>query len=100
MSVLTKEELLQKLSSAMGENTTDDVIQLMEDASDTLNDYDTRAKGDGKDWKAEAERIDKEWREKYRNRFFSHGANDDDDDDDYADDNPKQLTFDKLFKEG
>ena len=100
MAVLTKEELLKNLSTAIGENTTDDVIKLMEDASDTLNDLDTKARGDGKDWKAEADRIDKEWREKYRNRFFSGSSNDDDDDFENDNDKPKKLTFENLFKEG
>lgn len=100
MAVLTKEELLKNLSTAIGENTTDEVIKLMEDASDTLNDLDTKARGDGKDWKAEADRIDKEWREKYRNRFFSGSSNDDDNDFDNDNDKPKKLTFENLFKEG
>lgn len=100
MSILSREEFLQKMKDRIGEDTSDDSLAFLEDMTDTYDDLDKKAKGDGKDWKAEAQRIENEWREKYRNRFY----NNDNDDDDNDDENmfgkpPKKLTFENLFKE-
>lgn len=97
MAVLKREEILQKLNATVGDNNSDEVIALIEDVTDTFTDLENKAQGDGKDWKAEAERIDKEWRERYRTRF-TKGSNSDDDDDDQNKGGKKEYTFDKLFK--
>lgn len=98
MAVKTREEIMESIRSRFAEDTSDEVITLIEDVSDTLTDYENKAKGDGKDWKAEAERIDKEWREKYKARFFG-GAPEPEDEPDEPEDQ-KILTYDELFKEG
>ena len=99
MAVRSREEIIAQLSERVGSDTSDETITLIEDITDTLAEYETRANSDGKDWKAEAERIDKEWREKYVSRFSSGGTPDDEIDklkkgigNDYS--------FEKLFKEG
>lgn len=98
MAVKTREEIVAQISARIGDDTSDDAIALMEDVADTLADLEEKAKGDGKDWKAEAERIDKEWREKYISRF--NGKTDDNDDIiEPNDDENKRLTFEALFEE-
>lgn len=97
MSVLNKEELMTKLSARIGEDTSDEAIQLLEDVSDTLADYESKAAGDGTDWKAESERIDREWRERYIARF--NGA-ETEDEPFVPKDEPKNYTYENLFKEG
>lgn len=99
MSILTRDELLQRMKDRIGEDTSDDSIHFLEDIADTYDDLDKKAKGDGKDWKAEAERIDNEWRAKYRDRFYNPPNDDDNNDENVFGKPPKKLTFESLFKE-
>lgn len=71
MAVKTREELLNAIKARIGEQTDDDTISFIEDVSDTLSDLETKAKGDGEDWKTKFEENDKDWRKKYTERFFS-----------------------------
>lgn len=97
MAIRSRDELLNSIRTRIGDDTSDEAISLIEDIQDTMADYENRASGDGIDWKKKYEDNDKEWRTKYRDRFFSGGGGDDDSDPDPA---PKRLTFDELFKEG
>ena len=99
MAIKTKDEILSSIRDKFAEDTSDAVIGLIEDISDTITDLETKAKGDGKDWKAEAERIDNEWREKYKARFFSGNSKDtDEEESDEVDDTIKNYNYDDLFK--
>lgn len=98
MAVKSREEILSQINARIGEDNSDEALALIEDVTDTLTDLETRASGDGKDWKAEAERIDKEWREKYRARFSS-GSSEEDNTLGSNGGTEKQYTFDKLFNE-
>lgn len=100
MSVLTREELMSQVKSHFGEATDDASLKFIEDISDTITDLETKANGDGEDWKAKYEENDKNWREKYRERFFSSSKEDDDngDDGDDNDNHETPKTFDELFK--
>lgn len=97
MAVRSREEIHAQVEALVGDNTSDAAIALFEDIADTFADLQGRATGDGTDWKAEAERIDREWREKYVKRFKS-GSADGDDDPAPKDDTDKEYTYDKLFK--
>lgn len=97
MAVRSREEITSQLSTIIGDSTSDEAIALLEDLSDTITDLEGRANGGGTNWKAECERIDREWREKYVNRFKSGGADDDTDLDPKPEPN-KALTFENLFK--
>lgn len=98
MAVLSREELIAKVAERIGDDTSDEALAFTEDVSDTLADLETKAKGDGTDWKAKFEQNDKEWRDKYKARFFG-GSSDDDDDDNDNDNGTKPKTFNDLFKE-
>jgi hypothetical protein len=69
MSVISKADLLKKFSEIVGDDNSDKVLDFMGDLSDTMDDYDTKTKGDGVDWKAKYEENDKNLRQKYRDRF-------------------------------
>ena len=97
MAIKTKEELLASLKQTFGDNTDDATLSLIEDVTDTYDDLNSKAKPDGKDWKAEAERIDKEWRQKYHDRFFNP-VEDEKDPLDAGDPEPKKRRFEDLFK--
>ena len=95
--VLTKDDLIESVRTRLGEDTSDEAISFLENVTDTINDYEDKAKGDGKDWKAEAERIDKEWREKYISRF--NAPVDDKDDIEHKDVEEKKIkSYEDLFK--
>lgn len=98
MAVKTKDEILESIKSRFSEDTSDEALAFLEDVSDTFADYEQKIKGDGKDWKAEAERIDAEWRQKYKDRFFGGAAEPEDEPEEPED--QKILTYEELFKEG
>ena len=101
MAVKTKEEILASIQAHFVDDTSDETLTFLEDVTDTLADYESRANGDGTDWKAEAKRIDDSWREKYKARFFSRSADEpDDSDDSQIPDEIKPMKFEDLFKEG
>lgn len=70
MAVLGKEEIMNRLKELVGEDTSDDTLKLFEDVSDTMDEL-TSKNDNGEDWKEKYETLDKEWRAKYRERFFS-----------------------------
>lgn len=90
--VRTKEELLSSIREVFGDNTDDNSLAIIEDISDTMDSF-----NDGKDWKAEAEKIDKEWRQKYHDRFFNPTSEKDEDPLDAGDPEPKKYRFEDLF---
>lgn len=71
MAIKSKEEILEQINARIGEDNSDEAITLIEDITDTLDDFETRANGDGVDWKSRYEENDKEWRNKYKERFFN-----------------------------
>lgn len=102
MAIKSKEELIQIVSDRIGEDSSDEALALIEDVTDTLNDLETRAQGDGTDWKAEYNKLDNEWREKYKARF-TDGINNDNDNNndknnDKNNDTPKSYKYEDLFE--
>lgn len=95
MGVKTREEILEKLRARVGEQTDDETIAFLEDVTDTLSDLETKAKGDGTDWKTKYEENDAEWRKRYTERFYS--SDNPDTEPPKSDETPKPKTFDELF---
>ena len=102
MAILTREQLLANIRNLIGEDTSDNALKLIEDVSDTVNDYENKAK-DKTDWEKRYKENDEEWRKRYKERFFNAPVKEDDSktpSDDEDDDNKnKNLTYDNLFKE-
>lgn len=96
MAVKTREEILTAVKARVGDQTDDETIAFLEDITDTLSDLETKAQGDGTDWKAKYEENDAEWRKKYTERFYSSEPNDDPESP-KPDDTPKPKTFAELF---
>lgn len=100
MSVRKIEEILDAVKTRIGDATDDETISFIEDISDTLNDYDTRVKENG-DWKTKYDELDKNWRERYRDRFFNQERKEDEKAKEFeemgkeANESPK--TFEDLF---
>ena len=95
MAVKTREEILESFKSILGENTDDETISFLEDITDTLDDFEKRANGDGTDWKSKYEENNENWRKKYTERFFSDEPEPNPTPE--PDDTPR--TFSDLFKE-
>lgn len=68
MAILTREEFLARLQSRIGEDTSDEALQIIEDFSDTFDDLAERASND---WETRYKENDAEWRRRYRERFFT-----------------------------
>lgn len=89
MAVRSKEELLEIIKDRIGEDTSDEAISFIEDVTDTLNDFETRA---GEDWEEKYRQLDEEWRIKYKERFFNT-------ENEEEEEKKEVLTFNDLFKE-
>ena len=76
MAIRSKEEILESIKAKFADDSTDEAISIIEDINDTLADLEAKT-ADATDWKAKAEQIDAEWREKYKERFFSGPVEDD-----------------------
>lgn len=97
MAVKTKDELLTEYRELVGADLTDEQIAFVENITDTITDYETKANNDGENWKAKYEENDAMWKKKYTERFFSKDSTDDEDKPN-SDTPPKKLmTFDDLF---
>lgn len=91
--VRTKDELLASIKDRFKDDTSDETISFIEDVSDTINDLETKA-SDETDWKSKYEENDKQWREKYRDRFFNSEG---DGPKQLDEEQPKPMNFEDLF---
>lgn len=97
MAVVNKDTIMERLRENFNDNDSDDVLGLLEDVTDTLNDYQSRLEENG-DWKERYEQNDREWRQKYKDRFFNNEPEPDPEPD--PDKDPEQATpttFEELF---
>lgn len=101
MAVVNKDTIMERLRENFNDNDSDDVLGLLEDVTDTLNDYQSRLEENG-DWKERYEQNDREWRQKYKDRFFNNEPEPDPDPEPEPepDKDPEQATpttFEELF---
>lgn len=94
MAKLSKEELLEKVRTYVGDRTDDESIEIVEDINDS---FDT---SDADEWKQKYEENDKMWRDKYISRFFEKKEEENHDTPtDHEEEEKEYHTFDDLFKE-
>lgn len=98
--VKSKEELIEEIRTVVGDDTSDNVIALIENVSDTIAELETT---DGEEWKQKFEENDKMWREKYISRFTEGEAEPTEPTEPTTepttDDEEKEKTFEDLFEE-
>lgn len=99
MAVKTREEILESFKTRLGEDPDDESISFLEDVTDTLDDFEKRANGDGTDWKSKYEENDASWRKKYTERFFSGEPNPEPKPEPKPEPDNTPKTFSDLFKE-
>lgn len=71
MAVKTRDEIITSLRAKLGDDTSDEVITILEDVSDTFSDYESRI-SESDDWKTKYENLDQKWRKRYTERFYSN----------------------------
>lgn len=64
-------ELIETVRSRIGDNPDDESVVFLEDITDTLTDYENKTK-DNTDWKKKYDDLDKEWKQKYVERFLEY----------------------------
>ena len=89
---LSREELLEKVRTYVGDRTDDESLSLIEDVNDTV------VESDSEDWKTKYDELDKTWREKYKARFFS-GKHEETEDESEEDSEEEKESYDDLFEE-
>lgn len=96
----TKSELLEQVRAIIGEDTSDNALNLLSDLSDTIDDYEKSSSG-GEDWKKKYEENDAQWRQKYKERFFAKiETKEDSEDNEPSIEEPKEeqkTKFEELF---
>lgn len=101
MAVLGKDDFFKALHEKVGTDSSEESLTFLENMTDTYNDLENRANGDGVDWKKKYEENDKAWQDRYRHRFFnSDGGNPSSNDPDPNANgyDPTEITIDDLFK--
>lgn len=90
----TKKEVLELLKAYVGDRTDDESIAIIEAVSDSIAE-------DAENWKQKFKDNDREWREKYTNRFFEGDKNKEPEikDKESEVDNNEDVSIDDLFKE-
>ena len=95
MAIRSADEIISAFSNIIGDRNDDDVLNFIEDVTDTINDSKTNYKEMYEAAVSENERLDTEWRNRYRERFESGVDVDDTRDDPPA--MPKRYTYEELF---
>ena len=73
MAVRTRDELMEMVRNRIGEDNSDEALAMLEDMTDSLNDYEARINEAG-DWKTKYNENDAAWRQRYRERFENQPA--------------------------
>lgn len=101
--VLSKEDFMKRLQERIGDDTSEDALSFIEDFTDTFNDLETRSTSDGEnEWKTKYDELDKNWREKYKARFFESKTEPEEVKEEQKEDVEKDgedTSFDDLFEE-
>ena len=94
MAKLSKDELLEKIRTYVGDRTDDETLAIIEDISDSFD------SSDADEWRQKFEENDKMWRDKYISRFFEKNDDGIEDPTGEKDDEEKEYkTFEDLFEE-
>lgn len=113
MARLTPTDFMNKVKAIIGDRDDDEALSFLEDCKDTITEDETDWKKKYDDVVKEKEDLDKEWRTKYKERFYSSDSHTDTDTtktnpahidtkDDKKEVDPieeaEKIRFDDLFK--
>ena len=83
MAKLTQKDFMTKLQAIIGDRTDDEAISFIEDCKDTISDAGDEWQKKYEDAVKEKEELDKSWRKKYTDRFFSADSHNDNNNDNH-----------------
>ena len=93
MAKLSKDELLEKVRTYVGDRTDDETLEIIEDISDSVD------SSDEDEWKKKYEENDKMWRDKYISRFFDKKEEELDTPTEHEEEEEEYNSYEDLFKE-
>lgn len=96
MAVLEKEAFMNLIKAKIGDSTSDEDLKFLEDVTDTYNDLEQKSTNE---WEEKYNNLDKEWREKYKARFFQTDNEDENNiNNNNEDENKDDVQIEDLFK--
>ena len=103
MAILTREDYLERLNTLVGEDNSDEALQIIEDFTDTFDNLGTQNdNNDNENWKQKYEELDATWRQKYRDRFMNSQTTEEDvieEQKDNVETDGELKEYDDLFEE-
>lgn len=102
MAILSREDYLERLNTLVGEDNSDEALQIIEDFTDTFDNLGTQNDNDNEDWKQKYEELDATWRQKYRDRFMNSQTTEEDvieEQKDNVESDGELKEYDELFEE-
>lgn len=94
MAKLSKDELLEKVRTYVGDRTDDETLEIIEDISDSVG------SDDADKWRQKYEDNDKMWRDKYISRFFEKREDEElDTPTEHEEEEKEYSSYDDLFEE-
>lgn len=103
MAILTREDYLERLNTLVGEDNSDEALQIIEDFTDTFDNLGTQNdNNDNENWKQKYEELDATWRQKYRDRFMNSQTTEEDvieEQEDNVETDGELKEYDELFEE-
>lgn len=102
MAILSREDYLERLNKLVGEDNSDEALQIIEDFTDTFDNLGTQNDNDNEDWKQKYEELDATWRQKYRDRFMNSQTTEEDvieEQKDNVETDGELKEYDDLFEE-
>lgn len=92
MAVKKLEDLLKSAETLMGDLATDEALAFLEDLTDSMSQW-----KENDNWKEKYDALDRDWRERYKQRFLSS----EDKEEAFYDGEEVEKTYqyDELFKE-
>lgn len=97
MALLSCEDFANKIKEAYAENLTDEALEDQKSIMETVNDLFSKASKIN-ELEKEKEALDKSWREKYRNAFFSPAVSNGTTEPESEEDKSEKIQFADLFK--
>lgn len=99
MAILSKEEFIRIIGERIGEDVSDEALQFIEDMTDT---YESLEVNNSSEWEEKYNKLDNDWRNKYKERFLSGGIVEEQVDeiiDDELEEREETIDYNDILKE-
>lgn len=98
---LSKEELLEKVKTYVGDRADDETLEIIEDISDSFESSESTEKIEEMktEYESKLANLDNEWREKYKARFFSEKDDTGNEGDKLDTSDEEKTEYSDLFEE-